>query len=493
MINMLIDINNKKSKINKNIYGHFAEHLGKCIYEGIWVGKDSSIPNTNGIRNDVIKALREIKIPVLRWPGGCFADEYHWKDGIGPMENRSKMVNVHWGGNVENNNFGTHEFMMLCELLGTEPYICGNVGSGTVKEMREWIEYLTFDGQSSIANLRRKNGKNEPWKLKYFGVGNENWSCGGNMRPEYYSDLYRQYSTYIRNFSGNKIFKIACGANGVDYNWTEVLMKQAGKFMNGLSIHHYIVPGPKWEQKGSAIEFTEAEWFETMKKTLFIDELVSKHSEIMDKYDPEKKISIIFDEWGTWHDVEPGTNPGFLYQQNTLRDALVAGIILNIFNSHSDRVRMANIAQTVNVLQALIFTKEEKIILTPTYHVFNMYKIHHDSVLLNVKYKNIQYIYKNDKIPQINVSASIDLKNKINITLCNLNHLEKTKIKCELKNCKQKKIKACILTGNKMNSHNTFRNPEEVKPKVFNEISFKENNLSLEIPKMSIIAIEISI
>ncbi len=492
MIQMQIDTGNKKSKIDKNIYGHFVEHLGRCIYEGIWVGKDSSISNTNGIRNDVINALKEIKIPVLRWPGGCFADEYHWKDGVGPIENRTQMVNVHWGGEVENNHFGTHEFMLLCELLNTEPYICGNIGSGTVQEMRDWIEYLTFDGQSSMANWRQKNGKKEAWKIKYFGVGNENWCCGGNMRPEYYADLYRQYSTYIRDFSGNKIFKIACGACGDDYNWTEILMKEAGKFMDGLSLHHYIVPGPKWEQKGSATDFSEVEWFETMKKTFYMDELISKHSKIMDKYDPKKRVSLIFDEWGIWHDAESGTNPGFLYQQNTLRDALVAAIILNIFNNHCDRIKMANIAQTVNVLQALILTKKEKMILTPTYHVFNMYKVHHDTDLLEVNFKNLEYNYNDKKIPQINISASIDSQNKIHITLCNLNHLDKTKIKCELNGSIRKNVKASILTNKKMNAHNTFENPEEVKPVLFQEVSIEENNLSIEIPPMSIIALEVS-
>jgi Alpha-L-arabinofuranosidase C-terminus. len=296
----------------------------------------------------------------LRWPGGCFADEYHWKDGIGPYELRPKMINVHWGGVIENNHFGTHEFFELCDLLNAEPYICGNVGSGTVQEMREWIEYMTFDGESPMANLRASNGRKEPWKLKYFGVGNESWGCGGNMRPEYYADVYRRYSTYVRNFGSNKIFKIACGPNTDDYNWTDILMREAGKYMNGLSLHYYTVPGDTWEKKGSATDFDEKEWFITMKKALRMDELITKHSTIMDRYDSEKKVALIVDEWGTWYDVEPGTNPGFLYQQNTMRDALVASIHFNIFNKHCDRVKMANIAQTINVLQAVILTDGPK-------------------------------------------------------------------------------------------------------------------------------------
>lgn len=379
-----------KSKINKNIYGHFAEHLGRCIYEGLWVGEDSPIPNTDGIRNDVIEALKKLDIPVLRWPGGCFADEYHWKDGIGPREGRKRMVNTHWGGVVENNHFGTHEFFRLCELLECEPYICGNVGSGTVQEMSEWVEYMTFDGESPMADWRRENGREQPWNLKYFGVGNENWGCGGNMRPEYYADLYRCYQTYSRNYGDNRLYKIAGGANVDDYNWTEVLMREAGRFMDGLSLHSYTIPG-SWEEKRQALGFDEAEWFETMQKSLHMDELITRHSAIMDQYDPEKRVGLIIDEWGTWFLSEPGTNPGFLYQQNTLRDALVAGIHLNIFQNHSSRVQMANIAQMVNVLQALVLTEGDKLLLTPTYHVFEMYKVHQDNELLDVAFESPQY------------------------------------------------------------------------------------------------------
>lgn len=318
MAKIIINADIKRGKINKNIYGHFSEHLGRCIYEGYWVGEDSPIPNTKGIRNDVLEALRQLQIPVLRWPGGCFADEYHWKDGIGPRENRPQMINTHWGGVVENNHFGTHEFMLLCELLGAEPYICGNVGSGTVHEMEQWVEYMTFDGESPMANWRRQNGRDEPWKLTYFGIGNENWGCGGNMRPEYYADEYRRYATYVRNYGNNRIYKIACGPNVADYRWTEVMMREARHMMNGLSLHYYTVPGT-WANKGSATEFDQKEWFVTLQKTLYMDELITRHGSIMDFYDPQKRIGLIIDEWGTWYDVEPGTNPGFLYQQNTMR------------------------------------------------------------------------------------------------------------------------------------------------------------------------------
>jgi len=491
--NVIINTDIQKGKINKNIYGHFAEHLGRCIYEGIWVGEDSSIPNTKGIRNDVLAALKNIKVPVLRWPGGCFADEYHWKDGIGPKENRKRMVNTHWGGVVENNHFGTHEFMLLCELLECEPYICGNVGSGTVQEMSEWVEYMTFEGESPMANWRRENGHEEPWKLKYFGVGNENWGCGGNMRPEYYADLYRRYQTYVRNYGNNKVYKIAGGANVDDYNWTEVLMKNAHWLMDGLSLHYYTIPGDFWLGKGSAIDFPEDEWFVTMKKALHMDELITKHSTIMDKYDPQKRIGMIIDEWGTWFDVEPGTNPGFLYQQNTIRDALVAGLHFNIFHNHADRVQMTNIAQTVNVLQAMILTEGEKMILTPTYHVFDMYKVHQDAELLAVDSSFGTYEYNGETLPQVTVSASKNAEGKIHVSLCNIDHQNGAELDLDLRgiNAANTKVTGTIITADTMNAHNTFEQPDVVKPVEFTGVTVENNKLAIKLPAMSVVTLVI--
>jgi Alpha-L-arabinofuranosidase len=475
--------------INKNIYGHFAEHLGRCIYEGIWVGPDSPIPNTRGIRNDVVAALKAIKIPVLRWPGGCFADEYHWKDGIGPREKRPAMINTHWGGVVENNHFGTHEFMDLCEQLGTDAYICGNVGSGTVQEMMEWVEYLTSSADSPMANLRRQNGREKPWKVAFFGVGNESWGCGGNMTPDYYSDLYRRYNTFVKNYDrDNPIARFACGANAGDTNWTEVVMRNVGRRMQGLSLHYYTVPR-SWRQKGSATQFDEAEWHTTLRKSLEMDDLVRSHGKIMDKYDPQKRIGMIVDEWGTWYDVEPGTNPGFLYQQNSLRDALVAGITLNIFNQHCDRVKMANIAQTVNVLQSMILTDKEKMVLTPTYHVFEMYTVHHDATLLPIDLKTQNYKSGNHEIPQVNASASRSKDGKVHVTLCNLSATEPAEIACELAGLKVQKISGRVLTAPAINSHNTFDNPDVVKPAAFNAFKTTDSGFSTTLPAKSVVVL----
>lgn len=536
MVEVKINTGKRKGKIDKNIYGHFSEHLGRCIYEGIWVGIDSKIPNTDGIRNDVIEALRKLQIPVLRWPGGCFADEYHWEDGIGPKENRPRMINTHWGGVVEDNSFGTHEFLRFCELIGAEPYICGNVGSGTVKEMQQWVEYITFDGVSPMTELRKQNGRGEPWKLKYFGVGNENWGCGGSMRPEYYADEYRRYATYVRNFGGNKIFKIACGAGNFCTHWTDVMMREAAKFMHGLSLHYYTLPTGCWSDKGSATEFDETGWFNTLKNTLRMEELISKHSEVMDRYDPNKNVAMIVDEWGTWYNVEPGTNPGFLYQQNTIRDALVAGINLNIFNSHCDRVRMANIAQMVNVLQAIILTEGDKMLLTPTYHVFDMYKVHMDSELLETVYEAPEYTtpekagemantealeastgsdgssddFGGNSIPALSISSSIDSAGRVHITLCNLRPDNSMDLRLNLEGAganeadsgsssgssipdsnggsiaRFRKATGSVLTGNAINSHNTFDAPDAVKPMPLSEMPVVDGKLELTLAPMSV-------
>lgn len=487
MSKLVVNVHNKKGKINKEIYGHFSEHLGRCIYEGLYVGENSKIPNTNGMRNDVVAALKEMKLPVLRWPGGCFADEYHWKDGIGEKENRKKMVNTHWGGVVEDNSFGTHEFMELCRQLECEPYINGNLGSGTVQEMSEWVEYLTFDGVSPMADLRTKNGHEKPWKVKYFGVGNENWGCGGNMTPEFYANMYRRYQTYCRNYGDNKLFKVACGPNVDDYNWTEGVMKVAANFMDGLSLHYYTIPGEFWTGKGAATGFNEKDWYITLKKTLMMEELIRRHTAIMDQYDPEKKVALLVDEWGTWFDVEVGTNPGFLYQQNTMRDALVAGINLNIFNKNCDRVKMANIAQLVNVLQSVILTEGEKMILTPTYHVFNMYKNHQEATLVEsyIDTKNIG-VEDENQVPNLHESVSVDAEGRINITINNLSVSEAYDIEGILVDKEVKAVKATILT-NEMGAHNTFDAPETVKPEEFKDFKITDKGIDFKIPKCSII------
>ncbi len=480
-----------KETISKNIYGHFAEHLGGCIYGGIWVGKDSPIPHTRGIRNDVVEALRRINVPVLRWPGGCFADEYHWMEGIGPPEQRPEMVNTHWGMVTESNAFGTHEFLDLCEQLGCEAYIAGNVGSGTVEEMQDWVEYMTFDGDSQMADLRRANGRDEPWRVRYFGVGNENWGCGGNMTPEYYADLYNRFQTYVRSYSGNRIVKVACGPGSENYQWMRVVMERCNRHMAAISLHHYVRGTGNWTQKGSATRFDEKEWFALMKNTLTIEPLLDNSIKIIDEVDRRGRIGLFVDEWGTWWDVEPGTNPSFLYQQNTLRDAVSAGIFLNAFNNHCRRVKMANIAQTVNVLQAMVLTDGDKMILTPTYHVFEMFKVHHDATLLPVELKCGDYEYGGESVPAINVSVSRDKSGRVHLSLCNLDPVNSRELSCKLQGLQAKRVGGRVLTAQVITAHNTFDRPDTVKPAKFDDFSLSSDVLTVTLPSKSVVVLEV--
>lgn len=492
---VIVRTDTSTSIISRHIYGQFSEHLGHCIYEGLWVGENSSIPNINGYRKDIVEALKKIKIPNLRWPGGCFADEYHWRDGIGPRAQRPKMINTNWGGVTEDNSFGTHEFLNYCELLECEPYVSGNVGSGTVEEMSKWIEYMTFDGESPMANLRKQNGREKPWKVKFFGVGNENWGCGGNMTAEHYSDLYKNFAAYCKDYGSNKLMKVAGGAGGDDYNWTDVLMKNIGNKMWGLSLHYYAVPYG-WSDprgKGSATKFNEQEYFVQMKNALFMEEMVSKHTAIMDKYDPAKKIAFSVDEWGAWYDVEPGSNPGFLYQQVTLRDALLCAATMNIFHKHSDRIRMANIAQMVNVLQSLILTKDEKMVLTPTYYVYDMFKVHQDAQNLPVEINSPLFYYQFQNLPALSVSASKDKKGAIHVSLVNIDPKNDVDASCLLQKlpANAKVVSGQIITSGNVADCNTFISPNTVTMSEFKDAKLVKGALKLVVPAKSVITVEI--
>ncbi len=482
-----IDVLQAKYRISRYIYSHFSEHLGHCIYGGIWVGENSKIPNVRGIRKDVVDAMKHIKAPVIRWPGGCFADEYHWKNGIGPRSQRPSMINTNWGGVTEDNSFGTHEYLDFCEQVGCDPYISGNIGSGTVQEMSQWVEYLNSDNISPMTDLRKKNGREKSWGVKYWGLGNETWGCGGNMTPDYYSNVAKQFSSFCKNYGNNILYKIAVGPSDNNYNWTEVVMREMGFMIWGLSLHYYT-----WGTSTTATDINEDNWFGILKKTLTMEELVTKHSAIMDKYDPAKTVALVVDEWGTWYNVEPGTNPGFLFQQNTIRDALVAGTNLNIFNNHCDRVRMAAIAQAINVLQSVILTKDDKMVLTPTYHVFDMYKVHQDAMMIPVSLQTENYTYKQNSIPSLNCSASIDKNGKIHVSICNLNPEKTEKLACNFNGFTIENATGQILTGDKLNAHNTFENPKDVVIKTFSDFKKSGKNLEVSMPPHSVVVLELS-
>lgn len=471
--------------INKNIYGHFAEHLGRSIYGGFFVGDTSKIPNTNGVRNDVVDALKKLKIPNLRWPGGCFADTYHWKDGIGTKEERPTIVNQWWGGVTEDNSFGTNDFLNMCELLETEPYLSANIGSGTVQEMSDWVQYTNFEGKSPMSDLRKKNGRATPWKVKFWGIGNEAWGCGGNMTAAYYADEYRKYTTFLP--SG--IVRIASGASSDDYNWTETLMKNIPlNMLGGLAVHHYSVID--WNKKGDAVDYTEGQYFATMKEALKMEVLVTKHGAIMDKYDPEKKIDMVVDEWGAWYDVEKGSNPGFLYQQNTMRDAVLAGATLNIFNNHADRVRMANLAQCINVLQAVILTDNAKMILTPTYHVMQMYAVHQDAQLIPIDFKSPLYTFNGASLPAVSASVSKNKNGVVHISLVNVDAKNKNKIEIDVKELGVKNFTAKIITSSKLQDYNSFENPNKLTPVAFKAFDNKKGKLEITLPPFSVVVLE---
>ncbi len=489
-IKLVVNADQPGPVIHRNVYGQFAEHLGTGIYEGMWVGPDSKIPNVRGWRKDVVAALKELKVPLVRWPGGCFADEYHWREGIGPRKNRPVKVNTMWGGVPEDNAVGTHEFFDLVEQLGAEAYVNGNLGTGSAQEMAEWLEYMTATGNSSLAQLRRKNGRDKPFRVHYFAVGNEAWGCGGNMRPEYYADQYRQVATFLKAPRDNRPIFIASGGNDLQTNWTEVLSKGVHN-VNAISHHAYTLPTGKWEHKGSAIGFPESEWISTLANTQRIDEIITRNSAVLDKNDPSKKIGFYFDEWGSWYDPEPGTDPGFLVQRNTLRDALLAALHFNVFHAHADRVQMSNIAQMVNVLQAMIQTTKTTMVLTPTYHAFALYTPFQDATSLPAKIEN-NPVYKVGvvEMPGLSASAARGKDGKLYIGLVNSNANQPAELTLQVGTTAPKAVKGKLLTAGAMDAQNELGKPAQVVPQAF-EAQAADGKLLLKLPAKSVMVVAV--
>ncbi len=491
--NVVIDASSAKDTINRNIYGHFAEDLGRCIYGGFYVGEgNKSIPNKGGVRLDVIEALKKLKIPNLRWPGGCYADNYHWLNGIGPKNKRPHTENVSWGNIRGDNSFGTHEFLDMCEMMNAQPYLAVNMGSGTVQEASEWVQYVNHkNGSGFLTDMREKNGRTKPWNVKYWGVGNESWDCGGHMTVDHYVNEYRKYATFLTSYSNTEgLFRIAVGPGWDDFKWTEGLMKNIPlKMIEGISIHHYSVIN--WSKKSSATQFTEEEYFKTMEQAYRMEEMVAGNAAVMDKYDPEKKVALVVDEWGGWYEVEPGTNGAFLYQQNSMRDAMIAGLTLNIFNNHCDRVRMANLAQCVNVLQAVILTREEKMVLTPTYHVMEMYNVHQDALMLPVTVSSNDYVIGDRKLKAVSASASKNKSGVVHISLVNIDSRNEQVVNIDLGNLTARSVSGRILRSEKLQDHNDFGDPQKIKPVVFTNASLNNDRLSVKMPPFSVVILEI--
>ena len=501
-VELSVEVSKTGAKIDRNIFGQFAEHLGHGIYEGIWVGPDSKIPNTRGIRNDVVAALKALKVPNVRWPGGCFADEYHWRKGIGPADQRVVSLNPNWGGVTEPNTFGTHEFLDFLDQIGAEAYISVNVGSGTPQEAAEWLEYMTTAQPTTLAKERATNGHPAPYKVAYLGIGNESWDCGGNMTPDYYLSQLKIYSRFVRNFNPaqqdkQQMLKIAVGPGGDEprwTDWTEAVMKAYQQHtwswdINGLSMHSYTVG--HWPPAFTSVGFGETEYSQILKFTLAMEDLVSKHSAIMDKYDPQKKVALIVDEWGAWYVPSPGTNPGFLVQQNSQRDAILAALNLNIFARHADRVRGANIAQMINVLQAMIMTDKEKMVLTPTYYVFKMYVPFQDATFVPVSFDAGTYTHGDIKLPRVDAIAAKDKAGKLWLAITNLDPNQPVEIEASLTGITAKSAAGEILTAPKVDSVNTFDAPNTVVPK---PVSAKAQNgklaLKLEPKSVTVMSVE---
>jgi alpha-N-arabinofuranosidase len=489
-IKLVVNADQPGPVIHRNIYGQFAEHLGTGIYEGMWVGPESKIPNVRGWRKDVVAALKELKVPLVRWPGGCFADEYHWRDGIGPRNKRPTKINTNWGGVPENNAVGTHEFFDLVEQLGAEAYVNGNLGTGSAQEMSEWLEYMTGEGKSTLTDLRRKNGRDKPFRVHYFAVGNEAWGCGGNMRPEFYADQYRQVATFLKAPQHNRPVMIASGGNGMQTEWTEALSKGVHS-VNAISHHAYTLPTGNWEKKGSAVGFPESEWVSTLGNVQQIEEMIKANKAVLDKNDPSKKIGFYFDEWGSWYDPDPGSNPGFLVQRNTLRDALLAALHFNVFHAHADRVQMTNIAQMVNVLQAMILTSKDKLVLTPTYHAFAMYTPFQDATSVPAKIEN-NPVYKVDKfsMPTLSATAARGKDGKLYIGLVNSNASQPAELTLQVGANAPKAVKGKLLTAGAMDAQNELGKPAQVVPQAF-EAQAADGKLLIKLPAKSVVVVAV--
>ncbi len=491
-VELTIHVDQPGPQINRNIYGQFAEHLGGGIYPGVWVGEESDIPNTRGIRNDVVAALRRLHVPVVRWPGGCFADIYHWRDGIGPRDQRPVRLNKLWGGVEESNAFGTHEFFDFAEQIGADVYLNANIGSGTVQEMADWVEYITSSSNSTLAQERRANGRDAPWRLPYFTIGNETWGCGGNMRAAFYADLYAQWATFINAPADNRPLRVASGGHQDLYEYTDVLMGHptAAPLMDAISLHYYTRPTGGWDVKGPGIGFGEAEWIATLQQTMVMDDFINNHVAIMDRHDPEKRVGLYVDEWGTWYDPAPGSNPAFLVQNNTMRDAVVAALNFNIFHDHADRVRMTNIAQMVNVLQAAILTDGARMVLTPTYHAFHLYRPFQGARFVPATVQGAPaYRQGGQSVPKVSATAARGTDGKLYVGLINTHPRDAEVVRVDGAQ-PITRGSGRMLTGASTDAHNTFAQPNSVKPTPV-ELSGANGKLEVPLPPRSIVVLRL--
>ena len=477
---LVIRADSEIATVRPELHGHFAEHLGSCVYGGLWVGKNSPIPNIDGYRKEAIEYLVELGVPVLRWPGGCFADDYHWRDGIGPLGKRPKRVNIHWGGYTEDNSFGIHEFMGLCRKIGAEPYLAGNVGSGTPAELRDWVEYCNFPSGSALSDERAGNGSPEPFNVRYWGVGNENWGCGGAMSPENYANQYRQFAGYLRNFGNTKLFLIACGPNGNDIRWSRGFLETVGtRLPSGFAMHFY-ERGEK-----APTQFTPDDMLTQMKIFERVEQGIVQQRAILDGYDPQRRVVNLFlDEWGVWDNLN--LNPeierknGKLWQQITMRSAVAAGMGLNMFNRLADKLYMCNIAQIVNVLHSLLLTdgpQGRKCVRTTTYHAFMLFKAHRSNTAVRIEKDNSDPL-------AVSVSAS---KKGSDLVISFVNPRPDTDVHldCAIAGGSPKQAKASILHHADLNAFNSFDDSDMITPKP-HPVTIENGRIRIDIPALSV-------
>jgi alpha-L-arabinofuranosidase len=497
---VLVRVDDEIGLIRPEFHGQFAEHLGSCVYGGLWVGPNSKIPNVNGYRKQAVDYLKELGVPVLRWPGGCYADDYHWRDGIGPRESRKKTVNIHWGGYVEDGSFGTHEFIGLCRLLGAEPYLAGNVGSGTPDELRNWVEYCNQPSGSTLAEERAKNGSPEPFHVKFWGVGNENWGCGGNMRPEVYADHFRRFAVYVREFGGTRPFMIASGPNGNDQRWTR-------GFLDGLTGGRPDAIGMHFYEGGGFVDvatnFTPEHMNMQMAQYQLVEDAIIQQRALIDGYGlgrGPRRLNLMLDEWGVWDKIpaEDEKKYGKLWMQSTMRSAVAAGLGLNVFNRQADKLYMCNIAQIVNVLQSMLLTdgpEGEHCVRTTTYHAFSLFKPHRGKTAVKTETPDATPLPPNfvrgGAAPPSPLSASASKADgQIVISVVNPRTDTDWQIDCTLRGATAKSATAQILHDTDLNAANTFDQPDRLMPKS-HPVRVEGGRVLLDLPRLSVATVTV--
>jgi alpha-N-arabinofuranosidase len=487
--------------VRPDFHSHFAEHLGSCTYGGIWVGKNSPIPNIDGFRKATVEYLKELGVPVLRWPGGCFADDYHWRDGIGPASKRPRRVNIHWGKYTEDNSFGTHEFLAFCRLIGAEPYLAANVGTGTPQEMRDWIEYCNYPKGSALADERAANGSPEPFNVRYWGVGNELWGCGGNYRAEDAAREYRRFATFARAVGGNQVYLVGCGPSGNDARWTRGFMDTlaGGLTPNGYSMHYY---------EGGSLppeQFTPEAMYQQFNTFPRVEQAVTAQRTLLDGYDPNRRIGLFLDEWGVW-DRLTDNSKGRLWQQSTMRSGVAAALGLNVFNRIADKLYMCNIAQIVNVLQSVLLTdgpEGKNCVRTTTYYAFMLFKPHRGNTAVEVETDAPRLTDfggrggrggrggQPEPPPDMSLSASRQ-GSKMVLSFVNPRHDVDMDVDCALRGATAKSGTAQILHDSDINAYNGFDNPDRIVIKS-HEVAVEVGRVRITLPSMSVATVTLEV